>query len=225
MDTVASPHEIHVTGELTAPLSRWLWLVKWLLALPHAVVLAFLWLGVVVLTLGAFVWLLFTGRYPRWIFRYNLGVLRWTWRVVFYAYAALGTDRYPPFTLADDPTYPARLALDYPETHRRGLSLVGWWLLGFPQYVVACILAGGAGIHWPVLSLGLIGVLVLVGAVLLLVRGEYPRSLFELVVGLNRWVIRVGAYALLLTPAYPPFRLDAGEHEPPVGVGPAAPIV
>src|SRR5262245_42432524 len=129
METAATSNEIHVHGELTEPLSRWLWLVKWLLALPHAVVLAFLWLGVVLVTIGAFVWLLFTGSYPRWIFRYNLGVLRWTWRVAFYTYAALGTDSYPPFTLADDPTYPAQLELAYPERHRRGLSLIGWWLL------------------------------------------------------------------------------------------------
>ena len=206
-------YPVRLEGDPTEPLSRWLWLVKWLLLIPHYICLIFLFVTLVLTTIAAFLVLLFTGRYPRGLFDWNVGVLRWAWRVAFYGYSALGTDRYPPFTMGEAPDYPARLEIDYPEQQRRGLPLIGWWLLGIPQYVIAGLLSGG-GVGWGRYGGGVVGVLILVVALLLLFKNRYPRDVFDVVMAFNRWVVRVGAYALLMTPQYPPFRLDPGATEP-----------
>jgi hypothetical protein len=222
-------YPVLVEGDLDPNVSRWMWLVKWLLAIPHYIVLAVLWFVLFLLTVVAFFAILFTGRYPRSLFDFNVGVLRWTWRVGFYSYSALGTDRYPPFSLQPD-DYPARLEVAYPEQLSRGLVLVKWWLLAIPHYIIVGFFTsglvwwaedfdGGAALR---IGGGLIGVLVFVAAVVLLFTGRYPGGLFDLIMGMNRWVFRVGAYALLMRDEYPPFHFDMGGREPAVGT-PAAP--
>jgi hypothetical protein len=195
-------YPVSVSGELAEPLSRWLWLVKWLLVIPHVVVLMFLWAAFFVICFIAFFAILFTGRYPRGLFDFNVGVLRWMWRVGFYSYQALGADRYPPFSLqAGD--YPAELEVEYPQQLSRGLVLIKWWLLAIPHYIVVGIFQGGYGYRYG----GLVLILAIFGAVALLFTGKYPRDIFDLVIGINRWSYRVWAYAALMTDKYPPFRL------------------
>jgi hypothetical protein len=231
----AATYPVSVSANLDPGVSRWLWLVKWLLVIPHYIVLAFLWVAFVVLSFLAFFAILFTGRYPRAFFDFNVGVLRWTWRVSYYTYGTLGTDRYPPFTLGDVPDYPAHFEVAYPEHLSRGLVLVKWWLLAIPHYIVIGFFVGGgvwaawrADSQLGVFPGGLIGILVLIAAVVLAVTGRYPQQIFDFVLGLNRWVLRVAGYAALMTDDYPPFRLDMGGPEPaatmtlPPPSGPAA---
>ena len=177
-------YPVQVRARLDEPLSRWLWLVKWLLAIPHYIVLFFLWIAFAVVTVIAFFAILFTGRYPRALFSFNLGVLRWSWRVGYYTYSALGTDRYPPFSLDQEPDYPATLDIAYPERLSRGLVLVKWWLLAIPQYAIVTVFAGGAaytatgasGHTWQGDAFygGLIGLLVFFAAITLLFARPLP---------------------------------------------------
>ncbi|MFK5635893.1 DUF4389 domain-containing protein [Ornithinimicrobium sp. LYQ103] len=225
-------YPVHLTAEPRPDHpSRGLWLVKWILVIPHGIVLALLWAAFLVLSVVAFVAILVTERYPRAIFDFNVGVLRWSWRVAYYSYGALGTDRYPPFTLQDVPDYPVHLDVDYPERLSRGLVLVKWWLLALPHYLIVAVLtsnglrqvndtvpAGWAwetsdGVQWAWQGGGLIALLALVAGLALLFTGRYPQGLYDLLIGLNRWVLRVAAYAGLMTDTYPPFRLDQGGGE------------
>jgi len=197
-----APYPLSFKGELTEPPGRGWWLIKWLLAIPHYIILFFLWIAFVVVSIIAFFAILFTAKYPKGLFDFNVGVLRWTWRVGFYTYQALGTDKYPPFTLKAG-GYPADLEVAYPEKLSRGLVLVKWWLLAIPQYIVVSTFQGG----WGPRSGGLVFVLAIFAAVAVLFRGRYPKDIFDFVVGMNRWTYRVYAYAALMTDRYPPFRL------------------
>lgn len=227
-------YPVRVRGDLDPALSRWQWIIKWILAIPHYIVLIFLTIAYLVVTVIAFFAILFTGRYPRGLFDFNVGVMRWGWRVRFYSLSPLGTDRYPPFSLRPDENYPADLEVDYPERLHRWLVLIKWWLLALPQYLIVRAFAGGmrwggGGAHHHHHShmmggggISLLTILVLVAVIGLLFTGRYPVGLFNFVMGLCRWAIRVLAYASLMRDEYPPFRLDQGAREP---VPPAPPAV
>ena len=136
--------------------------------------------------------LLFRQKYPRWWFNWNLELTRFTARVE--AYLGLLREEYP----STDEEQAIRLELDYPDAERdlnRWLPLVKW-LLAIPHYIVLAVLSIGA-----VLS-------VVIAWVAIIATGRYPRALFDFVVGVARWWLRVGAYMwLLITDRYPPFSL------------------
>jgi hypothetical protein len=225
MAETPSAFPVAVTGHIDEP-ARWLWLVKWFLAIPHYIVLFFLWFAFVVTTIVAGFAILFTGRYPRSLFNFNVGVIRWSWRVAFYSYAAIGTDQYPPFTLART-GYPADFDVDYPEKLSHGLVLVKSWLLAIPHLLIVGVLTGTTRVwgsregywddgQWVQQNAGisLIGLLVLIAGVILLFTGQYWRGLFDLLMGLNRWIYRVITYVALMRDEYPPFHLDMGPTDP-----------
>jgi Domain of unknown function (DUF4389) len=221
MQPESPSYAVRVRADLDPALSRWQWMVKWILAIPHYIVLLFLHIGVIVVTVIAFFAILFTGKYPRALFDFSLGVMRWRWRVAFYALSALGTDKYPPFSLLSKADYPADLEVDYPERLSRGLVLIKWWLLAIPHYLILlAVFTGG----WRFVGLDpnklvaydlppLIAILLIIAVLGLLFTGRYPKGLYDFVIGINRWAIRVRAYAALLRDDYPPLRLDAGPRE------------
>src|SRR3954452_11032980 len=178
-----APYPVRVDASPEPSASRALWLVKWLLLIPHYIVLFFLWIGFFVVTVIAFFAILVTGRYPRPLFDFNVGVMRWSWRVHYYGYGANGTDRYPPFSLAEA-YYPAHLDVAYPAQLSRGLIFVKW-LLAIPHYLVLAVFVGGGlwlgtrggtGNGWDNswgAGGGLVGLLVLIAAIVLLFTGRY----------------------------------------------------
>ena len=174
-------------------MSRWLWIVKLLLAIPHLVVLGFLGIASFVVLAVAWVMILVTGRVPRSLFDFLAGLNRWNARVSLYL--ALVTDRYPPFTMDEVPDYPVRLRIEYPERSGRLLALFRW-ILAIPHFVITGVLGD--------LQL----VLSLVVGVILLFTARYDPGLFKLIYGINKWTMRVNLYAQLMTDRYPPFTLD-----------------
>jgi len=211
MDSVDEPvgrdDSVRVRSDIDAP-SRRLWLVKWcLLAVPHYPILIGLYLLYPLVTIAAGIAILFTGRYPRPLFDFNVGVLRWSWRLMNYRFPMNTTDKYPPFTLASVPDYPADLEVDYPESLTNRAVLLQRWLLGLPQIILCWSLE-------PFLQ-----VLCVVNAVWLLCIGTINQGMFDLLMGIVRWRYRVAVYVSLMRDEYPPFRMDLGS----VQVGHGAP--
>ena len=185
---------VKVIAESTEP-SRALWLIKWILLFPHFIVLFFLFIGFGVSLIISFFAILFTGKYPKALFNYNVGVMRWGFRVGFYSYIGLGTDKYPPFTLKSVDDYPADIEVAYPEKLSHLLILVKMILL-VPHFIAVSILSS------------LMEALVSFIAIILLFTGKYNQNMFTLLKGIYNWYFRVMAYCLMMTDEYPPFSFD-----------------
>jgi hypothetical protein len=180
------------TLEISYPpeLNRWLPLVKWLLVIPHLIALFFVGIAAFFVLVFAFFAVLFTGRWPRGAFDFLVGTLRWSYRVLMYFH--LMTDAYPPFSLADDPDYPVRLYVEYPQRIARWRTLVQW-ILAIPYVLIADVL------HW------LTGVLTFLAFFTILFTKQIPRGLFELMVPGFRWSMSGAVYSYFMTERYPPF--------------------
>ncbi len=189
----AQPGSYPIRYDVAYPehLSRWLIFVKWLLAVPHFLIVYFLTLAFEVVTFIAFFAILFTKKYPDGLFKFAVGTRRWQANVS--AYVGLLRDEYPPFSM-DAGQYAVTYDVEYPQELSRWLIFVKW-LLVIPHIVVIALL----GIA--VLVLGVIAWFAI------LFTGRFPRSLFDFIVGVQRWSERANGYVLFFTDAYPPFSL------------------
>jgi hypothetical protein len=173
-------------------LSRWLIFVKWLLAIPHFIILWALTYAAEVVTFIAFFAILFTRRYPRGLFDFVVNVNRWSTNVL--AYTGLFRDEYPPFSW-EPGQYAVTYEVDYPEELNRWLPLIKW-LLAIPHVIVLLFLFIAASVAWVIAWFAI------------LFTGRFPRGLFDFIVGVLRWQYRVNAYAYLMRDEYPPFSLS-----------------
>jgi hypothetical protein len=187
---IAAAYPVQASIEWQPEYARWMPLVKWLLSIPHLIVLLFLAIGAVFAVFIAAFAVLFTRRYPRGLFDYVLGVYRWGWRVS--AYLLLMNDRYPPFSLSPDPDFPADLEIAYPEEIDRWRPFVQWFL-AIPFLILASVLQNLA--HF----------LVIFAFFTILFTKKFPRGMFELLLTAMRWTVRGNAYAHFMVTRYPPF--------------------
>ena len=174
--------------------NRFLPLVKWLLAFPHYIVLLFLLIGAAIAIFISFFAVLFTRKYPRGLFDYVVGVFRWAWRVNSYVY--LLVDPYPPFSLGEEPDYPARLSVAYPEDGIDRWRPLVQWLLAIPYLIVAGILSYVAAI------------VAFIGIFVILFTKKLPEGMFKLILNPMRWQLRGSSYELWMVDKYPPFEWD-----------------
>jgi hypothetical protein len=189
MDAPEYPLRLEV--EYPEQLNRWLPLVKWLLAIPHMLIVYALVNVASVIHLIAFFAILFTTKYPQSLFEFVVNIYRW--QANLHAYVGLMRDEYPP--LAWEPgQYPVTFEIDYPEQLNRWLPLVKW-LLALPHYVVLFFLGIAAFVVWVIAFFAI------------LFTRQFPRGMFDFVVGVLRWYNRVNAYVYFMRDEYPPFSL------------------
>jgi hypothetical protein len=174
------------------------WIIRSLLLIPHVVILYFFQIAAGIIFLIATFAILFTGKYPRGMFDFYVGYLRWSERVSGYAFHLY--DSYPPFSPDDDATFALRLGVQYPEHSSR--------ILNFPIFglIIKAILLIPNLIALYFLSL-VAFLLVILATFAILFTGRFPAGLHQFVGGTLRWTLRLNAYMVGLTDRYPPFSL------------------
>lgn len=171
--------------------SRFLPLIKWLLAIPHYFALFFVGIGGWFAIVYAFFAVLFTGRWPEGAFNYVVGVVRWASRVN--AYLLYQVDAYPPFSLDDDPSYPVRVQIEYPRGEIARWRPLLHWLMVIPYAICTY------GVLIAAYACSFIGFFTI------LFTKRFPRGLFDIVTVGERWLLRQWAYQYWMTERYPPF--------------------
>lgn len=171
-------------------LSRGLLFAKWILAIPHFLIVSALGNLQGVITLIAFFAILFTKRYPRELFDFYVKCNRWAANVT--AYAGFFRDEYPAFGWDRGQYPPVTFDVEYPRELSRWLIFVKW-LLAFPHYIALAVMFLIAVFVW------------IVAWFAILFTGQFPRGMFDFLVGVLRWSYRVQLYAGLLRDEYPPF--------------------
>jgi hypothetical protein len=207
----AGGYPIRFEVDYAGRLSRLMIFVKWILAFPHYVILLFLGLAWFAVTIVAFFAILFTGRYPRGLFDFVVGIWRWYANVA--AYVGLLRDEYPPFSLEPN-KYPVTLEVAYPEELNRWLIFVKW-ILVIPFAIVGQVLVFG------------IYLLFIPMWFAVLINGRMPRIFHDYWVGAGRWYARSYAYPYLLTDEYPPWTMETSREATILAwiVGPIAAVV
>jgi Domain of unknown function (DUF4389) len=191
--SAAADYPVRFDVEYPERLSRWMIFVKWLLAIPHFIIVYILQLVAGVLVFIAFFAILFTKKWPRGMFDFMVQIQRWTENAAVYG-LLLMRDEYPPFS-GDAGEYPLRLEIDYDENLSRWMIFVKWLLI-LPHVIILAFL------------LIAVYVVVFIAWFAILFTGRYPRGMFDFVVGTTRWLLRVQAYGhWLMTDRYPPFSL------------------
>ncbi len=191
MATEASTYPLRFDVEYPEKLSRLLIFVKWLLAIPHFLILYALGAVTSIITFIAFFAILFTKRYPQGLFDFVVNIYRWQANVG--AYIFLLRDEYPPFSW-DAGKYPVTFEVDYPEQLSRWLIFIKWLLI-IPNLIVFFLV------------LIVAYVVEMIAWLAILFTGGIPKGLFDFLVGTARWSFRLNAYTNLLRDDYPPFSM------------------
>jgi len=194
MASATYPVQLAVDGP--APQRRLTVLFRILMVLPHAVVIALLGIVAAVIYVVSWFAILFTGTYPAGMMNFMVGFMHWSTR--FTGYALLLTDRYPPFALGAQDSYPVRLSLEGQLNNRNRLTT--FWpvrlIMAIPHLIILYVLQYVAS------------VVALIAWVIALITGTVPAGLHNFLAGYLRWSARANAYVYNLVDEYPPFSLS-----------------
>lgn len=193
-------YPVHFKVDRPEKLSRGLLFLRLFLAwayvgIPHGFLLFFIGIAVFVVKIIAWFAVLFTAKYPKGMFEFVVGYYRWFLRVMAYLYYM--TDTYPPFSFKEVEGETVHFNIDYPDKLSRGLLFLrlflGWAYIWIPHMIIL----------WPLFMA--VSAVVCASWWVILFTGRYPVNMFNFVMGVYRWYLRVIAYAGFMTDKYPPF--------------------